>query len=337
MKKTSIYTIAHEAGVSTATVSKVLNRQGKISRDTTDRVMKIIKANNYVPRQRKTGGQTIGILTFCHARTPVSSPFTTQLLNGICLEAFAQKKNITLIDGNSMRDLSPEEIHCFAITNSLAGYLIINLPWEDPFLEKLQKSRIPFVLGANNAPDKSECSYVTTNNYDAVTDLVDYMICLGHTRIAYVGLATTKFISHRERLRAYGDILKKHNIESRSEYVLDLPNADFGTIRNSLMRLLSRPNPPTALFYASEELVKIFFVLKNLQISVPEELSVAGMQMGQENFQPEISAIIQPTEEIGRESVRILMHQIETGESRGYIFTNYIYYGETVIKHQEEA
>ena len=83
--------------------------------------------------------------------------------------------------------------------------------------------------------------------------------------------------------------------------------------------------------------MKIFFVLKNLQISVPEELSVAGMQMGQENFQPEISAIIQPTEEIGRESVRILMHQIETGESRGYIFTNYIYYGETVIKHQEEA
>ena len=53
MGKPTIYTIAREAGVSTATVSKILNHQGKISPETAQRVMEIIRRHNYVPQQRK--------------------------------------------------------------------------------------------------------------------------------------------------------------------------------------------------------------------------------------------------------------------------------------------
>ena len=53
MKRPSIYTIAREAGVSTATVSKIVNNHGNISRETSARVLEIIKKHNYVPQQRK--------------------------------------------------------------------------------------------------------------------------------------------------------------------------------------------------------------------------------------------------------------------------------------------
>ncbi len=334
MKKTSIYTIARAAGVSPATVSKIINRQGNISRETSLRVMEIIKRYNFVPQQKKLEGRTIGVLTFLMAGRPLASPFMARLLNGICHEAFNRERDVTLIDGKRLLELAPEELHCYFVSNSLCGLLVTNTAWEDPFCERLYASGIPFVLVANETPEKSIYNFVSSNNYDSVSDLLDYMVCMGHSRIAYVGLINQMLESHRERLRAYMDVLKRHKIRIRKEFILDLPNAEKVTIKNELIRLFSRPEPPTALFYASEDLSEIWTLLKQRGISVPGDLSVAGMRMGgsEPPLPQELSSIIQPTEELGIAGVHALLEHIETRKSVHCVLKNTVLYGDSIRK-----
>ena len=90
MKRPSIYTIAREAGVSTATVSKIVNNHGNISRETSARVLEIIKKHNYVPQQRKQTESAVGVITFHNNRRPLAAPFTGRLLNGVCLQCFEE-------------------------------------------------------------------------------------------------------------------------------------------------------------------------------------------------------------------------------------------------------
>lgn len=79
MKKTSIYTIAREAGGSTATVTKIVNSHGNISREASARVLELIKKYNYVSQQRKQSVSAVGVMTF----RPLVSPFTGRSLNGV--------------------------------------------------------------------------------------------------------------------------------------------------------------------------------------------------------------------------------------------------------------
>ena len=332
MKRPSIYTIAREAGVSTATVSKIVNNHGNISRETSARVLEIIKKHNYVPQQRKQTESTVGVITFHNNRRPLASPFTGRLLNGVCLQCFEEGKDMILIDGDRLATFSPEELYCYYASNSLAGLLICNKAADDPFCLRLRKSGIPFILLANAAPG-GEVNYVATRNYEAVSELIDYMICLGHRRIAYVGLLNQLLDSHRERLRAFRDMHRKHGIDLRSEFVLDLPDAENATVKNALLRLLARPEPPTALFVGTDECVKLYPLLAEMKIEVPETLSVAGFRMECDEAESgrDYSGIVQPTEQIGRRGVAALL-DLAAGRC-DHVFElleNAVNFGETV-------
>ena len=270
-KRVSIYTVAKEAGVSTATVSKIINNSGSISRETSDRVLEIIKKYNFVPQQRRQTGSAIGVVTFLLRQGPLMAPFTARLLNGACRQAFLAGRDLVLIDGERLAGLTPEELYCHYASNSLAGLLICNVAAENPFCTKLRKSGIPFILLANGSTDDS-VNFVTTRNYEAVYELVDYMLCLGHRRIAYMGVLNRAVDSHRERLRAFYDIHNKHGIDPYPEYVLDLPDAEISTIKNALTRLFARLESPTALFIGGEELDKAYTLLPQLGIEVPARL-----------------------------------------------------------------
>ena len=336
-KRVSIYTVAKEAGVSTATVSKIINNSGSISRETSDRVLEIIKKYNFVPQQRRQTGSAIGVVTFLLRQGPLMAPFTARLLNGACRQAFLAGRDLVLIDGERLAGLTPEELYCHYASNSLAGLLICNVAAENPFCTKLRKSGIPFILLANGSTDDS-VNFVTTRNYEAVYELVDYMLCLGHRRIAYMGVLNRAVASHRERLLAFYDIHNNHGIDPYPEYVLDLPDAEISTIKNALTRLFARLESPTALFIGGEELDKAYTLLPQLGIEVPARLSVAGLRLDDplDSGVIEWSCITQPTERIGCVAAQKLLELAEgqCAYVREYL-DNSLNYGNTVIRHEE--
>ncbi len=334
MRKPSIYTIAREAGVSTATVSKIVNNHGNISRETSARVLELIKKYNYVPQQRKQSASAVGVMTFMNNRRPLASPFTGRLLNGVCLQCFDEGKDLILIDGDRLADSTPEELYCHYASNSLAGLLVCNKTADEPFCLRLKESGVPFVLLANSDPGDT-VNFVATRNYESTAELVDYMICLGHRRIAYFGLLNRIMSSHRERFQAFQDIHAKHKIEPRPEFILDLPNAESATLKNAIQRLIARPEPPTALFIASDEFENLYPLLDDLRIDVPTTISVAGFRMERDDEQPgrDYSRIVQPTEMIGRRGVSALL-QLASGKITHVheYLDNKVNYGETIQK-----
>lgn len=331
MAKPTIYTIAREAGVSTTTVSKILNNQGHISKETAQRVLEIIRKHNYVPQQRKQHGNAIGVVTFLGGKRPLASPFTAALFNGICQEAFQRERDVTLLEGERIGKLSTEELHCFYTANSLWGLLGVNLPEEHPFSQRVQEARLPFIQLANAAGEG--CS-ITTRNYESVADMIDYILCMGHRRVAFIGLISSRIETHARRLRAYEDTLNHYGIPIRPEFVLDLPDADRTTVKNALARLMARPEAPTALFFASEELSGVIPALNQLGFRIPDDISVAGMTIEKpENaILPELSCIIQPVEELGRRGVRNLMDILGGKEVHSESLENRLYYGDTIRK-----
>ena len=332
VKKISIYNIAKEAGVSTATVSKIVNNHGKISQETSARVLEIIKRHNYIPQQRKQSENAIGVMTFLNKRRPLTSSFMGRLLNGVCLQSFAEGKDMILIDGERLTNATPDELYCYYASHSLAGLLVCNKLAEDPFCMRLRESGVPFVLLANPAQGTG-INFIATRNYEAVSELVDYMICLGHRRIAYLGMLNELLGSHYDRLRAFHDTNAKYGIKPRPEFIIDLPNDETATIRNALLRLLARKEPPTALFIASEECEMVFPLLSEMGIDIPNTLSVAGMRIESEDaeLEPDYSCIVQPTGMIGRRSVLALLELAAGKRNSVYeLLNNTVNYGKTV-------
>lgn len=314
--RVSIYNIARTAGVSVSTVSKVINGQGKISLATAGRVQSVIKRLNYSPQQRRSSCNTVGVVIFYAGNKPFGSSFSISLLNSISEHLFMQEKNLTLLAGERLESFNSDELFCFCTANSLAGLLVMNLSADSAFNQVLLHSKLPFILLANASTGPQPCNYVTSSNYNSTKEMLEYMICLGHHRIAFLGVICNQMESHMERVRAYRDVHQAHSLPVCSEYLLDLPDASINTVSNSLQKLLAPPEKPTALFLAGENLEKIPQLLPGLGYRVPEDISVAGFMNEKEDLgqASDFSAIRQNTAEIGRCSVMHLLNLLDHPE-----------------------
>ena len=146
MAKATIYSIDKEAGLSPATVSKVLNKQGSVSDATTAKVLAIVKATNYKPQQRKQLVQTIGIVVFKVNNKPFCDAFMGALMSGVCSEAFQQGRTITFINPDVVENFTPEELHCYCLNNGIAGLLLSNISASHKFTNIALQSGVPFFM-----------------------------------------------------------------------------------------------------------------------------------------------------------------------------------------------
>ena len=295
------------------------------------KILSIVKETNYRPQQRRQQAQTIAVIVFKVNNRPFCDSFMAQLMGGVCFEVFQQGMTVTFVNPDEVESLSPEEFNCYCMNHGIAGVLVSNVAVDHKFTDTLRQSGIPFCMNSSSGGGEGIMS-VGTNNYDSTLEILDYMICLGHTQIAFLGLVTNQVDCHRERYRAYCDILQRHGIALRDELVIDLPDAEISTIRNELIRLMSRNERPTALFYCGEVLTRAIPILHSMGFSIPDDISIAGYKMmcDEELLFPDISSIIQPTEEIGRNAVRLLLDRIGKGEASALTLKNKIAYGATV-------
>lgn len=338
--RVSIYNIARTAGVSVSTVSKVINGQGKISVETAGRVQSVIKRLNYSPQQRRSSCNTLGVVIFHAGNKPFGCGFSISLLNSISEHLFMHEKNLTLLAGERLQSLNSDELFCYCTANSLAGLLVMNLPADSAFNQVLLHSKLPFILLANASSIPDCCNYVTSSNYGSTKEMLEYMICLGHHRIAFLGVICNQMESHMERVRAYRDVHQAHSLPVCSEYLLDLPDASINTVSNSLQKLLAPPEKPTALFLAGENLEKVYQLLPGLGYRVPADLSVAGFMNEKEDSvqQYHYSAICQNTAEIGRRGVLHLLNLLDNPREKvSEVIDCKITFGKTVRRIEKGA
>ena len=306
----TIMDVAQEAGVSYATVSRVVNNKGYIKPETRERVMRAVTRLGYVVNQQARSlasgrSQVVGLLV-----PGVESAYIGEIIRGIDEELVSASYDLMLYTAHRRR--TRESAYVAALTQGMADGLLLVLP-RDPsaYLETLRQRGFPYVLIDHQGVDDVGPAVGATNRqggYDATRHLIE----LGHRRIGFI----TGRLEHgcsRDRLAGYQAALTEHGLDADPQLVREgdfTQPAGFRAARE-LLALLERP---TAIFASND--VMAFGVMEAARVGglrIPEDISIVGFDDIPQalHVHPPLTTIRQPLEQMGRLAARMLLRQID--------------------------
>jgi len=198
------------------------------------------------------------------------------------------------------------------------------------YYNKIKKSNIPYLM-INATYDKDKQSYVIMNDEEGTYMLSNYLIKLGHKKIA--GIFKEDDIQGIERKKGYIKALKENNIEIDSTIIGDFKTYEEDFYIYAFTRsLLTRDDRPTAIVCYNDKIaVKVIKVAKELNLDIPKDLSIVGYDNDEiisEVLDCGITTINHPKEEMGRKAAEILLSLINKEKD----LVQYIYDPEIIIK-----
>lgn len=292
--------VADEVGLSMATVSRALRGRPGVSEENRDRVQQAARRLGYVASSTAVGLATGRTRTIAVVVPHVTRWYFTSLIHGA--EDVLSERGYDLMLFNLAE--SPEARHRAMQTHNLGkrsdAVLVLGLRPTRAEQEWLESHRAKIVLvGASLESWPS----VSIDDVHVAEVAVQHLIDLGHTRIAYVGGSARQaleFATPSARQRGYHQTMAAAGLERVPE--LDHPG-DFtlASGREAGHALLRMPTPPTAVFCASDEMaIGMLRAAKDLGVSVPEELSVVGVDDHELAEYVDLTTVRQPVEELGR-------------------------------------
>ena len=246
MKRTSITDVAKSAGVSTTTVSRVLNKVGTVSESNRRKVNDAIKKFNYRPNpnaQRLAAGHTSTIgLIIPRYEGIFQSFFALQVLRGVGTAAERLRYDLLLhiTDGKT-----------FPIPGSVDGVIFIDIYGCEELLDRCIDEGLPAVV-LNHFLEDLPVNCVAIDNRAGGERAVDYLSKLGHKEIATI-TGDLKTQAGLDRLDGFVQAMKARSLNVNNEYIRF---TDFGlpSARQAIDALLKLPKPPTAVFVASDDM-----------------------------------------------------------------------------------
>jgi LacI family transcriptional regulator len=312
----TINDVAKEAGVSIATVSRVLNQNTPVASNTLNRVQSAIKSLNYKPvaaartlAGRKTN--TLGILL-----PEISGYFFFPMILGI--EQGARDKGYAVLIHSA---LSPDEEKQGQIPLSLGehntdGLIIFAHSLEDREILRLNRLGLPMVLLHQSPPADLKIPHVTFDNQNGSRKLVEHLI-VNHDYRTIVFLAGPN--NHEDsywREIGYKEALQSHGIAYDPELKV---RGDFDAeiAKESVRQLIAKRKDVDAIFAADDESAAgTMMALREIELRIPEDIAVVGFDDTSlaMHLAPPLTTVHAPIEKAGREAVQQLVHLIEGSE-----------------------
>ena len=311
-KPPTIREVARRAGVSVATVSRVMNGRSPVSERTRHAVREAIRDTGFRPnvigRGLKTARSgTLGVLV-----PSLRNPIFADAVQGMERAAEGGGYRILLTSSNYLREKEVAAIDVL-LCNRVEG-LVLTVADESASraLEFLDRSHVPFVLVFNPAGTASH-SIVTIDNYAAARDIVSRLMRMGHRRIAMI--AGDSQASDRSNLRRAGYERALADGGLRSGPVIEV-GFDSRDLARHCRFLTSCDPAPTALFCSTDMLAIAAirgFAAQGLK--VPDDISVAGfdgIEVGH-CMSPSLATVVQPAEDMGMRAVEHLLERLNAG------------------------
>jgi LacI family transcriptional regulator len=305
----TIADVAREAGVSVSTVSHVVNGTRRVAPATATAVQAVIDAIGYRPNVvarslKMASTQSVGI-----AISAIANPYFSDIICAI--EAECARLGMMVFVSDTQDDPARELAVLTALHQRRVDGVIL-APSADPerrALAFLRKMRVPCVL-VDRTPDPS-FDQVGVNNRDAMRSLVDYVAGLGHVRIGYVG-GHPGFETTLERIAGYRDSLERLGLAFEERYLVT-GSATTMSASAATHALLSLPDPPTAIVAGNNmATIGAMRAVRARGLRVPKDISIAGFDDFEwaDCFEPRLTLVAQPCEEIGKRAASLLMERI---------------------------
>jgi LacI family transcriptional regulator len=315
--KVTVKDIALKAGVSTATVSLVLNNKpSRISDKTRERIISIAREENYKPNQiaasmltRKT--RTVGLIV-----PDMSNPFFNKMAIGVERYAYTLGYNILLCNIDDRSD------KCFDYLNNLAGRCvdgIILIPPIDTnkknskiMLQIFNESKIPMVL-LDRAVQNVFCDFITLDNKQGGYLATEYLLKLGHRRVGCI-TSPAETYSGRKRLAGYKEAISLYKLPIEDDLIF---YGDYHTYSGEAGARVLIGNGATAIFACNDMMaIGVYrYALAN-NIKIPDDLSIVGFDNIPlcDIMRVPLTSVDQPAELMGKRAFEILMDKITGNE-----------------------
>jgi LacI family transcriptional regulator len=305
----TIAEVARRAGVSVSTVSHVVNGTRKVAPGTAQAVQAVIDAVGYRPnvlaRSLKTASsRSVGI-----AISAVANPYFSDIICAVEAECARLGMMVFLSD---TQDDPQRELSVVTAFDQRRVDGVILAPSADPerrALAYLRAARLPCVL-VDRTPDPS-FDQVGVNNREAMRALVAHVADFGHRRIGYVG-GHPGFATTLERIDGYRAGLELAGLPFDARYLVT-GSATTMSASEATRSLLSLADPPTAIVAGNNmATIGAMRAIRSRGLQVPADVSVVGFDDFEwaDCFEPRLTLVAQPCEEIGKRAAFLLMERI---------------------------
>ena len=298
--------VARMAGVSTATVSHVVNGTRTVRAETRRLVVEAIEATGYSPNTLARSLATASTRSIAVVMSAITNPYFGQMLQGI--EAEADRHGYTLLLADS-RDDPEHELHLVRGMHERRVDGIVLAPSAVPkqALDYVSAHSLPVVLADRLVDDRYD--QVGPDNAEPMAELVDHLAAGGHRRIGLVagrrGLATTE-----ERVRGFREGLRRNGIEPDPDLLVEGRSLAESAVVATRGLLDHRP---TALITANNGMtIGAMQALGEAGLRVPADIALVGFDdfPWAEWFSPRLTVIAQPCGDIGAEAARLLLRRL---------------------------
>lgn len=310
-RKVTLKDVAVGANVSYATVSRVLN--GIEDRFISDSTRKLVTAKalemGYQPNRQARSlvtqrNLTVGVVFPALGANAMLSPFIHHTLNGVVNAAEELRQDILLLSAadRNRAEGSPEEV----VDSRIDGLIFIAPPIDSSAVPIPERRGMPYaVIGGMSGGNGM---VFNADNAGGVRLAMEHLVSLGHTRIAHVSGVPNQ-TDAIERSDAYRAFMLESGLPLREDYIIS------GNFRpeagdEAAQRLLTLPEPPTAVFCANDGMAfGMIQAAAQLGLRVPEDLSVVGFDDHYLSavYQPPLTTVRQPLDEMGAAALRAVV------------------------------
>ncbi|WP_455852895.1 LacI family DNA-binding transcriptional regulator [Pantoea endophytica] len=308
----SIQKIARLAGVSVATVSRVLNNSDTVKALNREKVLHAIKASNYQPnllaRQLRTARSSMILVMV----SDISNPFCAELVKGI--EEQAEKNSYRILLCNSGSDIERSR----SSLQLLAGKMVDGIITMDAFSKLPELAQLigetPWVQCAEYA-DAGDISCVGIDDVQASKHVVAYLADRGRQRIALINHDLSYKYAQLRQAGYQQQLIQQERSWQAITYATEL---SFNAGKQAMEALLAAPERPDAVFAVSDTLAAgALSAIHAAGLRVPQDIAVTGFDGSDlaEMVTPPLSTLAQPSRDMGRKAFTLLLNKIDQPDS----------------------
>lgn len=316
MNKATIKDIAKEADVSIATVSLVINNNGRISQSTRNRVLKAIRKYNYHPSRSARGlvSQKTGNIGFILTQEHFlrTEAFYTRVFLGTEFDAQANDYYVLLSTISSVFK-NGDTLPRFILERNFDGIIIAGKVPDD-FIDSISTYKKPIVF-LDYQPTRGDFPSIQIDNVKGGILATEHLINYGHKDISFIG-GEISHPSIRDRLIGYKLALERADIKIDDRLVI--ANNDYQSRQNGYQCaqiLFSNGIKPTAIFASNDDTaIGIMQYIKDRKYSIPDDISVIGFDDVETDLliDPPLSSISVPKVKMGTEALQLLHDILNT-------------------------
>jgi LacI family transcriptional regulator len=305
----TIKEIAAKAHVSIATVSRVINKDPRVTKETRTQILKIAKKLDYRPNilarsfaQKKSN--LIGLIL-----PEISDEYFTEIIKGVDEIAFSQNFYTIVASSHKYKSLE-DEVITFIKNGLISGLILLASNLDDKLVSILSKSHLPVVLiNSNNKIKKFD--RIAIDDYQGAYSITSYLII--EKKCRYISHITGPVENDDAILRRKGftDACKKFKVKFTVEEGDFSREAGF----NACKKILRLPQHPQAIFAANDMMaIGCYDYVKKINLQIPNDIKIVGFDdvFVSQYLNPPLTTVKVNIEEVGKRAAELLLKKIQS-------------------------